>query len=73
MSEPTTMNAFQDPSHPGNKIRPRVRCAGCGRLGCVTYWGPWCFGCNVERIGRIDKAFEPVRAAIAAAGKTNLG
>jgi hypothetical protein len=55
---------FADPNHPGNKIRPRVRCVGCGKLGCITYWGPWCFECNVKRIDRIDGQFAIVRAAL---------
>ena len=49
---------YQDPNHPGNKMRPRVRCVGCGRLGCVTAWGPWCFDCNVERMDRISAKFD---------------
>jgi len=56
--------AYADPDHKGNKIRPKVRCIGCGNLGCITYWGPWCFECNVERIDRINGAFEPVRRAL---------
>lgn len=48
------MKAYEDPSHPGNKIRSRVRCRNCGARGCITYWGPWCFICNVERIKRIN-------------------
>ena len=48
---------FRDPNDPGNKIRPKVRCIGCGKKGCITAWGNWCFKCNVERIERIDRAF----------------
>lgn len=47
------MIAYQDKSHKGNKIRPKVKCLGCGTLGCVTYWGNWCFECNVERMDNI--------------------
>lgn len=53
---------YADRNHPGNKLRPRVKCVGCGKLGCVTYWGPWCFDCNVERIDRINRAFAPIAA-----------
>ena len=34
---------YKDPEHPGNKIRPRVRC--------------WCFKCNVAQMDRISTAF----------------
>lgn len=46
---------YADPSHSGNKLRPRVRCVGCFDYGCTTAWGPWCFKCNVERIDRISR------------------
>lgn len=49
---------YADPSHPGNALRPRVRCIGCGTLGCTTAWGPWCFACNVRRIDRISGFLE---------------
>lgn len=52
------MIAYKDPNHPGNRIRPKVRCIGCGALGCVTYWGDWCFTCNVERMDRITVSLE---------------
>lgn len=52
--------AWADPDHHSNKLRPRVRCAGCDKPGCVTYWGPWCFACNVERMDRINGKFEEV-------------
>lgn len=55
-----TLKPYQDSAHPGNALRPRVRCIGCGVLGCVTYWGPWCFKCNVERMDRIDAMFDTV-------------
>lgn len=59
-----TIPAYRDPNHPSNVIRPQVRCWGCGNLGCVgKHWGNWCFDCNVARIGRINAAFESVRAA----------
>lgn len=54
----TNERVYADPSHPGNKIRPRVRCYGCGTLGCITYWGNWCFDCNVKRIDRISGFLE---------------
>jgi len=60
------LKPWRDPNHPGNKIRPRVRCIGCGTRGCITAWGPWCFKCNVERMERIDRAFDSARAALAA-------
>ena len=47
--------AYKDPDHPSNVIRPRVRCWGCGKRGCVgKRWGNWCFICNVARIERIS-------------------
>jgi|CXWL01.1.fsa_nt_gi hypothetical protein len=57
--------AWVDPKHRGNKLRPKVRCIGCGVLGCVTYWGPWCFKCNVSRMDRMDGRFANARAALA--------
>ena len=47
---------WADPDHPGNAIRPHVRCLGCRRLGCGTAWGAWCVACNTKRIERINKA-----------------
>jgi hypothetical protein len=58
---------YADPNHPGNKIRPRVRCLGCGKLGCVTAWGPWCFDCNVKRIDRLGRLAKVLR------GEENTG
>lgn len=55
---------YADADHPGNKIRPRLRCVGCGVKGCVTAWGPWCFSCNVERMDRISGRLEPVAAIL---------
>jgi len=47
--------AYKDPDHPSNVIRPRVRCWGCGKRGCVgKRWGNWCFTCDVARIERIS-------------------
>lgn len=49
------LKPYEDPSHPSNTLRPRTRCWGCGKLGCVgKHWGNWCFKCNNERIGRIS-------------------
>ena len=56
---------YADPNNKGNKLRPKVRCVGCGKLGCVTYWGPWCFECNVERMDRIGAQFDKIAAALA--------
>jgi hypothetical protein len=57
-TDPTAQGAaerpYADPDHPGNKIRPRVVCVGCGARGCTTAWGPWCFNCNVARMDRIS-------------------
>lgn len=60
---PSELRPFEDPDHPGNKIRPEVKCRGCGKLGCVTAWGPWCFECNVPRMRRLDVAFEALGGA----------
>ncbi len=38
-----------------------VRCLGCDATCHETRWGKWCYGCNVERIERINKAFECLR------------
>lgn len=54
--------AWADPNHSSNKLRPRVRCVCCGKRGCVTYWGPWCFECNVERMDRLNGVMEKTRA-----------
>ena len=54
-------DAYKDPLHPGNAMRPKVRCLGCGKLGCITAWGKWCFKCNVERMERINAQFDKVR------------
>jgi len=60
MNEPQGLRPWADPTSPGNRMRPHVRCIGCGNLGCTTAWGPWCFTCNVKRITRIDKAFKGI-------------
>jgi len=60
----SSMKAYQNPNHPGNKLRPSVRCLGCKKTGCITYWGNWCFECNVKRLDSIDSKFEPVRKAL---------
>ena len=60
----TIKHPWADPNSPGNKIRPRVVCIGCGKKGCTTAWGPWCFDCNFERLTRINKSFESIRAAL---------
>lgn len=52
-----TAEPWRDPAHPGNAIRPDVRCIGCGAMGCITAWGPWCFTCNVARMERIRAGF----------------
>lgn len=49
---------YADPRHVGNRIRPNIKCIGCGKRGCITAWGPWCFPCNVKRMDRINGAFE---------------
>lgn len=52
---------WADPHHPGNKLRPKVKCMGCGRKGCVTAWGPWCFECNCKRMARLTTSFDELR------------
>jgi hypothetical protein len=64
-----TDRPWADPNHKGNKIRPRVQCIGCGAMGCVTAWGPWCFPCNVARMTRLDASFKQLEASLAARGK----
>lgn len=54
------LRPWADPHDPSNKIRPRVRCLGCGIRGCVTYWGPWCFKCNVPRMTRLSASFDQI-------------
>jgi hypothetical protein len=54
-AEEESMPAYKNPDHPSNRIRPKVKCWGCGNFGCVgKHWGNWCFGCNVRRIDRIS-------------------
>ena len=57
------MERYQDVNDPGNKIRPRVRCLGCGKMGCTTAWGDWCFDCNVRRMDRINVSMDKLRKA----------
>lgn len=54
---------WADPSAPGNELRPNIKCIGCGKLGCVTYWGPWCFDCNVKRMDWLDKSMSDLARA----------
>lgn len=49
---------YRNPDHPGNKTRADVKCLGCGKMGCVTLWGDWCFECNVKRMDRINASLE---------------
>lgn len=63
---PSDYFPYRDSTHPGNNIRPRVHCWGCGVKGCVTAWGNWCFKCNVERIDRINLQFDRVRKSLEA-------
>ena len=57
------MEAYKDPDHPSNKIRPRTVCWGCGARGCVgKHWGNWCFECNVARIKRITASLDELIA-----------
>lgn len=55
---------FADPHHPGNAIRPNVKCLGCGVMGCTTAWGPWCFDCNVKRMDHLDARFAELEASL---------
>jgi hypothetical protein len=66
--QPAPIPAYMDANHPSNVIRPRVKCWGCGKLGCVgKHWGNWCFECNVSRIGGITQNLE--RAALGTPGR----
>ena len=47
---------WRDPAN--YQIGRRVRCHGCAQECRETHWGKWCFRCNVERIERINRAFE---------------
>ena len=55
---------WADPNSSGNKIRPDVKCIGCGAMGCITHWGPWCFDCNVKRMTRLDKSFSDLAESV---------
>lgn len=59
-SETDILKAWEDPDHPGNRIRPDVTCIGCGEKGCITAWGPWCFQCNKARMYRINGSFNEI-------------
>ena len=65
---PFPSRAWADPNHESNTIRPRVRCLGCGKKGCVTYWGDWCLECNIERMDRLDRAFNEIEAGASEEG-----
>jgi hypothetical protein len=58
VSDSNAAKPWADPQHPGNRIRPTVRCAGCGAKGFITAWGPWCFACNQPRMTRLSAAFD---------------
>lgn len=45
------------------KTGPICICLGCRNKCHESPWGKWCYGCNVERIERINKTLEPVRKA----------
>lgn len=51
---------WANPNHPGNRIRPRIKCIGCGIKGCITYWGPWCLKCNIERMDYLTAQFNKI-------------
>lgn len=46
---------WRDPSY--YQKGPLVNCLGCGCTCHSTFWGKWCYNCNVERIERISKNF----------------
>jgi hypothetical protein len=56
-----TARPWADPKNKGNKLRLEVKCIRCGKLGCITAWGPWCYECNVKRMDRIDSRFNILR------------
>ena len=58
------MKPYHDKRHPGNRLRPHVKCIGCGKFGCITAWGPWCYECNVARLDNIGAKFDKVKAAL---------
>lgn len=60
-----SLPAYKDPNHSTNKIRPKLKCWGCGKLGVTgRHWGQWCFECNVERIEGINDKFRPFADSI---------
>lgn len=60
----TSERPWADPNARGNKLRPNVKCIGCGKMGCITHWGPWCFECNVPRMDRLDKSMDELARSI---------
>lgn len=71
MLPPDIVPAYRDPANAGNAIRPDVRCLGCGALGCITYWGDWCFACNVERMDRIGRNLVQIAEGLKGRGGTH--
>lgn len=59
-----TDRPWADPNAKGNELRPNVKCIGCGKMGCVTHWGPWCFDCNVPRMDRLDASMDALAKSI---------
>ena len=60
--------AFEDPAHEGNSSRHHTG-KRCIERGCDepagTAWSPlWCFKHNVERMRRINAAFDRMRGAV---------
>jgi hypothetical protein len=51
-----TNEPWRDPER--YKTGKLVRCLGCGTDCHETHWGKWCYGCNVDRIERINRSFE---------------
>ncbi|MBN9601855.1 MAG: hypothetical protein J0G33_02880 [Afipia felis] len=57
--------AYKDQNHRTNKLRPNLKCWGCGKLGVTgKHWGQWCFDCNVKRIDRINGNFSAFAQSI---------
>lgn len=50
------VDIWRDPSYYRNG--PIVKCLGCGNDCHKSFWGKWCFDCNVARIERISKSFK---------------
>lgn len=54
-----TSEPWRDPSnYQSGKV---VKCLECKKDCHKTHWGDWCYDCNVERIERINKAFESIK------------